>query len=260
MVPTSVASSPRLTSRIRTDSDESLAPRESLSVFDPVTITLSAPLANTDGHISLGVMPAAHIATVVATTIKSSDLELDHQADLIPSSTPVVAAAQRKDGEETEASQQEHEEEENATATDLVDSDEMSMPLVDAPSLQESDVDPLTAAEQPVIGEDGEENSSQGESSGEDESSSEESDDDEEEPTLKYSRLNAGVVEILEKDSVSSLAVSSKFIVRCHGSFLSLRGGIDSLNTHRSWARTTAPYLSSTSKVSSTRGSDLMQP
>lgn len=53
------------------------------------------------------------------------------------------------------------------------------------------------------------------ESEGEEDSSEEESDEEEEEePTLKYNRLGGGVSEILEKDSVSAIAISSTCIVR----------------------------------------------
>ncbi|KAI5478965.1 vacuolar protein sorting VPS41 [Pseudohyphozyma bogoriensis] len=55
----------------------------------------------------------------------------------------------------------------------------------------------------------------EGESASEDddEDSEEDEDDDDEEPTLKYSRLEGGTAEILAKDSVSALTVSSAFVV-----------------------------------------------
>jgi hypothetical protein len=44
--------------------------------------------------------------------------------------------------------------------------------------------------------------------------SDDESDDEEEEPALKYERLGGGAQEILEKDTASSLAVSTRLMVR----------------------------------------------
>lgn len=54
----------------------------------------------------------------------------------------------------------------------------------------------------------------EGSSSSDGSDASDSDDGEEEEPTLKYSRLGGGTVEILAKDSASALAISTKYIVR----------------------------------------------
>jgi len=93
-----------------------------------------------------------------------------------------------------------------------------------------------------------------------DDEDSEGSDEEEEEPTLKYSRLGGSTTEILAKDSASALAVSTQYIVRRLSRSAALAHQAHLLSSLRPSALTMEPSSSSTSKATSSSGSDLIPP